>query len=151
MNPRSAIPVKPSYKEGAAVLGEVNQHGLGNIQAAKSCKVMGDLFPRPHIDIVVLGRELGDPKISFCVQNGGLRTSAAQRGTGLNELIDPFLLETGLIVFELAGGFLQRSQAGPGRRRGFRIIREKRTVFVQLEADRSHPRLVVDAQQEVAV
>ena len=119
MNPRSTIAVKPSYKEGASVLGEVDQHGLGNIQAAKSCKVMGDLFPCAHINIVVLGRKLGDPQISACVQNGGLRTSAAQRGTGLDELIDPFLLETGLIVFELAGGLLQRSQAGPGRRRGF--------------------------------
>ena len=119
MNPRSTIPVKPSYKEGASVLGEVDQHGLGNIQAAKSCKVMGDLFPCAHVNIVVLGRKLGNPQISACVQNGGLRTSAAQRGTGLDELIDPFLLETGLIVFELTGGFLQRSQAGPGRRRGF--------------------------------
>ena len=63
----------------------------------------------------------------------------------------PFLLETGLIVFELTGGFLQRSQAGPGRCWGFRIIREKRAVFVQLEANRAHPSLVVDAQQEVAV
>ena len=119
MNPRSTIPVKPSYKEGASVLGEVDQHGLRNIQAAKSCKVVRNLFPRPHINIVVLGRELGDPQISLCIQNGGLRTSTAQRGTGLDELIDPFLLETGLIVFELAGGFLQRSPAGPGRRRGF--------------------------------
>ena len=85
------------------------------------------------------------------MQNGGLRTSAAQRGTGLNELIDPFLLKTGLVVFELAGGFLQRSQTGPGRSRGFRIIRKERPVFVQLEADRSHPSLVVDAHQEVTV
>ena len=102
MNPHSTIPVKPSYKEGASVFGEVDQHGLRNIQAAKSCKVMGDLFPCAHINIVVLGRELGDPQISLCVQNGGLRTSTAQRGTGLDELIDPFLLETRLIVFELA-------------------------------------------------
>ena len=78
MDPCSTIPVKPAYKEGASVLGEVDQHGLGNIQAAKSCKVMGDLFPCAHIDIVVLGRKLGDPQISACVQNGGLRTSAAQ-------------------------------------------------------------------------
>ena len=61
MDPRSTIPVKPSDKEGAAVLGEVDQHELWNIQTAKSCKVMGDLFPCAHIDIVVLGRELGDP------------------------------------------------------------------------------------------
>ena len=80
---------------------------------------MGDLFPCANIDIVVLGRKLGDPQISACVQNSGLRTSAAQRGTGLDELIDPFLLETGLIVFELTGSLLQRSQAGPGGRRGF--------------------------------
>ena len=119
MDPCSTIPVKPAYKEGASVLGKVDQHGLRNIQTAKSCKVVGDLFPRPHIDIVVLGRKLSDPQISLCIQNGGLRTSAAQRGTGLNELIDSFLLETGLIVLELAGSFLQRSQAGPGRRRGF--------------------------------
>ena len=151
MNPRSTIPVKPSYKEGASVLGEVDQHGLGNIQAAKSCKVMGDLFPCANIDIVVLGRKLGDPQISACVQNGSLRTSATQRGAGLDKLIDPFLLETGLIVLELAGGFLQRSQTGPGRSRGFRIIRKERPVFVQLEADRSHPSLVVDAHQEVTV
>ena len=78
MNPRSAIPVKPAYKEGTSVLGEVDQHGLGNIQAAKSRKVMGDLFPCTHINIVVLGWKLGDPQISACVQNGGLRTSAAQ-------------------------------------------------------------------------
>ena len=78
MNPRSAIPVKPSYEEGASVLGEVDQHGLGNIQVAKSCKVMGDLFLCAHVNIVVLGRELGDPQISLCIQNGGLRTSAAQ-------------------------------------------------------------------------
>ena len=103
----------------SSVLGEVDQHGLRNIQAAKSCKVVGNLFPRPHIDVVVLRRKLGDPQISLCVQNGGLRTSTAQRGTGLDELIDPFLFETGLIVFKLTGGFLQRSQAGPGRRRGF--------------------------------
>ena len=31
------------------------------------------------------------------------------------------------------------------------IIRKERPVFVQLEADRAHPSLVVDAQQEVAV
>ena len=151
MNPRSTIPVKPSYKEGASVFGEVDQHGLGNIQAAKSCKVMGDLFPCAHVNIIVLGRKLGDPQISACVQNGGLRTSATQRGAGLDKLIDPFLLETGLIVFELAGSLLQRSQAGPGRCWGFRIIRKERPVFVQLKADRAHPRLVIDAQQEVAV
>ena len=61
MNPRSTFPVKPSYKEGTSVLREVDQHGLGNIQAAKSRKVMGDLFPCAHVNIVVLGRELGDP------------------------------------------------------------------------------------------
>lgn len=61
MDPCSTIPVKPAYKEGASVLREVDQHGLRNIQATKSCKVMGDLFPCAHIDIVVLGRELGDP------------------------------------------------------------------------------------------
>ena len=78
MDPCSTIPVKPAYKEGASVLGKVDQHGLRNIQTAKSCKVVGDLFPRPHIDIVVLGRKLSDPQISLCIQNGGLRTSAAQ-------------------------------------------------------------------------
>ena len=54
MNPHSTIPVKPSYKEGASVLGEVDQHGLGNIQAAKSCEVMGDLFPCAHVNICLL-------------------------------------------------------------------------------------------------
>ena len=78
MDPRSTIPVKPSYKEGASVLGEVDQHGLGNIQAAESCEVMGDLFPCAHVNIVVLGRKLSDPQISLCIQNGGLRTSAAR-------------------------------------------------------------------------
>lgn len=67
-----SVPVESPHKESASVLGEVDQHGLWNIQTTKSCEVVGNLFPSAHIDIVMFGGKLGNPQVSLCIQNGSL-------------------------------------------------------------------------------
>ena len=150
MDTGAAVAVEAPHQKCASVFGEVDQHGLWYIQTAKSCEVMGDLFPSTHIYIVMFGRELGDPQVAFRVKNSGLRSCATKGRTGLDELVDPLLLETGFIVFELTGSFFQCSQAGPRRSWSFRVIGKERAVFVQLEADGSHAGFIVYPHQEVA-
>ena len=145
------ITVKPLYQEGTAQLGEGFQPGFRHIQTAHSCQIVGHLFPGTGVVVIVLGREFCDPQGAIHGLHGGFRSGTTEGRTGTDQLTEPLLFQSILVLLELPGSLLQRSKGRPGRSCCLLIIGQERAIVIQTEPDGTHTGLIVDTQQVIAI
>ena len=146
----SSFAVKPFCQKCAAEFRKVFKSGFRHIQSAKPCQIMCGLFPRTHIVFIFPRWEFCDPKRTVRCLYRSLRTRTAERGTGLYQLVQPFFLQCGFFIFKISGRLFQGAQCSPRRRSSLFVVRQKRSVRICFETDRTHTGFVIYSEQIVS-